>query len=194
MRYLVIYAHPVASSFVSAIHRTIVDALSSAGHDVDDCDLYAEGFQPALTAEERLVYHDAEKNGALVHRDIERLRRCEGLVFVFPTWNYGIPAILKGYIDRVWLPGVAFKLASGHPRSLLGHITRFGVVTTYGSPWWLNALALGHPNKKTFMRGFRRLVSSRARVLWLAQYGMDDIPLSERERFLSHVSERFRRF
>jgi putative NADPH-quinone reductase len=105
-----------------------------------------------------------------------------------------MPAILKGYIDRVWLPGVAFKLGKGHPRSLLGHITRFAVVTTYGSPWWLNALMLGHSNKKVFMSGLRRLVSRHARVLWLAQYGMDDIPLSERERFLSVVADRFRRF
>ena len=60
---------------------------------------------------ERRAYHDVGANRASVAKEIERLTNCEGLVFVFPTWWYGMPAILKGYIDRVWVPGVAFTLA-----------------------------------------------------------------------------------
>ena len=90
-----------------------------------------------------------------------------------------MPAILKGYIDRVLVPGVAFKLQDGRTRPLLHKITRFGVVTTYGSPWWLNKL-IGDPCRSTFMRGIRMLCPSSARTLWLAQYGMDDITADAR--------------
>ena len=58
MRVLVLFAHPVETSFSAALHRAVVDALKAAGHEVDDCDLYAEDFNPVLSREERLDYHD----------------------------------------------------------------------------------------------------------------------------------------
>ena len=194
MRFLVIYAHPVDSSYQCALHKRVVQALAAAGHEVDDCDLYAEGFQPILTRQERLTYYRVGENRTLVPSETERLLKCEGLVFVFPTWWYGMPAILKGYIDRVWLPGVAFELVGGQTQPLLRHIVRFAVVTTYGSPWWLNKLFLGDPNRKVFMRGIRHLFSPRARTMWLAQYGMDDISPAKRELFLEKVDRRLREF
>src|SRR5262245_10613166 len=98
MRFLVVYAHPVEDSFVAALHRCTVTALREAGHTVDDCDLYAEGFDPTLSTAERRAYHDVSKNRAFVPKEIDRLLACDGLVFVFPTWWYGMPAMLKGYI------------------------------------------------------------------------------------------------
>src|SRR5258706_4312251 len=171
-KYLVIFAHAIAESFVSQVHRVIVDTLRARGQEVDDCDLYGEQFQPVMTREERIVYHDSSANAESVKPYVERLRRCNALVFVFPTWNYGVPAILKGYIDRAWLPGVAFDVVNGRVIPMLGHIDRFALVTTYGSSWWLNKFVLGDPNKRMFMKGMRRLVASSGKAVWLAQYGM----------------------
>lgn len=193
MRVLVVYAHPVEESFVAALHQCVLKALRDAGHEVDDCDLNAEGFSPVLTGDERRAYHDVNANRAIGPSDVERLRRCEGLVFVFPTWWYGMPAILKGYIDRVWLPGVAFELKNGRTLPLLHNIVRFAAVTTYGSPWWLNLL-MGNPSRRVFMRGIRYLFARRVRMLWLAQYGMDSADAATRERFLRKVEKRMRAF
>jgi NAD(P)H dehydrogenase (quinone) len=193
MRYLVVYAHPVDDSYVAALHRCVVTTLREAGHTVDDCDLNAEGFHPVLSEAERRAYHDTGANRASIAKEIERLTNCEGLVFVFPTWWYGMPAILKGYIDRVWVPGVAFTLHGGRTLPMLHNITRFAVVTTYGSPWWLNKL-IGDPNRSTLMRGIRMLYAPSARTLWLAQYGMDDITAEKRERFLQKVERKLREF
>jgi NAD(P)H dehydrogenase (quinone) len=194
MRFLVIYAHPIEGSFQSALHRGVVDTLTAAGHEVDDCDLYSENFQPVLGAGERRAYHSAAPDTAAVASEIERLRRAEGLVFVFPTWWFGMPAILKGYIDRVWLPGVAFELKNGRTLPLLRNIRRFAVVTTYGSPWWLNKFVFHDPNRHAFMRGLRYLVSREARILWLALYGMDYRTDLRRRMFLRTVERRLRRF
>jgi NAD(P)H dehydrogenase (quinone) len=191
MRFLVIYAHPVKDSFVSALHQCAVTALKGAGHEVDDCDLYAEGFAPVLSREERIAYHDVAADRAHVSKEIERLRRCNGLVLVFPTWWYGMPAILKGYIDRVWLPGVVFTLDRGRTRPILDNIERFAVVTTYGSPWWLNKLIFD-PNRSMLMRGIRLLFPRVPRALWLAQYGMDAADAATRERFLRKVERALR--
>jgi NAD(P)H dehydrogenase (quinone) len=190
MRFLVVYAHPVEESFQSALHRRIVKTLTEAGHEVDDCDLYAEGFQPVLTRGERRAYHDADANREFATGEIRRLLRCQGLVLVFPTWWFGMPAILKGWFDRVWLPGVAFDLADGRTRPLLHHIERFSVVTTYGSPWWVIKL-MGDPNRRVLMRGMRPLLC-RARMLWLAKYNMDFADEAARDRFLKRVERRMR--
>lgn len=194
MRFLVIYAHPAEDSFQSALHRCVVTALTDAGHEVDNCDLYAESFQPVLTRAERHDYHDGRANRAPVQKDIERLLKCQGLVFVFPTWWYGLPAILKGYFDRVWLPGVAFDIAGSRSIPRLTHIARLGVVTTYGSPWWLNSLYIGNINRRLLLRGIRRLLSPQVRTLWLAQYGVDYVSADVRERFLKKVESRLRSF
>src|SRR2546423_12832050 len=118
MRYLVIYAHPVEESYVSALHRCVTRALAEAGHEVDDCDLYAEGFDPVLSRPERQAYHAVGRNTSHAATHIERLLRAEALVFVFPTWWYGVPAMLKGYLDCVWGPGGAFEVDNGRTRPL----------------------------------------------------------------------------
>jgi NAD(P)H dehydrogenase (quinone) len=194
MRFLIVYAHPLNDSFHAALHRRVVETLTGAGHDVDDCDLYAEGFQPVLSAEERRAYHDTDANRGFAPRDIERLRRCQGLVLVFPTWWFGMPAILKGWFDRVWLPGVAFALADGQTRPLLHGIERFAVVTTYGSPWWVIKL-MGDPNRRVLMgrlAGIRQLMARTARTRWLAMYNMDAAGPASCARFLREVERRMR--
>jgi NAD(P)H dehydrogenase (quinone) len=71
---------------------------------------------------------------------------------------------------------------------------RFAVVTTYGSPWWLNFFVLRNPNRNMWLRGMRPLFSPKVRTLWLARYGMDDIDAATRERFLAKVDQRLRDF
>jgi NAD(P)H dehydrogenase (quinone) len=193
MRFLVIFAHPVESSFVSSLHQRALEALTDAGHEIDDCDLYAERFQPVLSRDERVVYHDTDVNREFVSKEIERLHRCNGLVLIFPTWWYGMPAILKGYLDRVWLPGAAFEVTNGRTLPMLQNIVKFAVITTYGSPWWFNKF-IGDPNKMALMRGVSRLFAKDTRKLWLAQYGMDAIAPTERKTFLQKVRRELRAF
>src|SRR6195256_5312361 len=139
MRVHVVFAHPLPSSFAAAVHRRIVDGLQARGHQVDDLDLYAERFDPVMTLAEREAHYRVGSNLAGVERYVERLRAAEALVLCFPTWWYGMPAILKGWFDSVWLPGVAFTLPEGGGaiRPALHNIRKFAVVTSYGSPWWL---------------------------------------------------------
>ena len=68
------------------------------------------------------------------------------------------------------------------------------IVTTFGSPWWLNNLYVRNPNRTLFLRGIRRLVSPQARTLWLARYGMDYIDKAARERFLQRVRSKMLEF
>ena len=172
MRVLVVFAHPVETSFAAALHRTTMAALTSAGHSVDDCDLYAEGFNPVLSREERLNYHDEEVCTKPVQQYVDRLRAAEALVLNFPVWNFGYPAILKGFFDRVFLPGVSFQLRDGRVRPNLHNIRKLGAVVTYGGARW-RALVMGDPPRKVVKRAVRAVVHPTAKLRYLALYDMN---------------------
>jgi putative NADPH-quinone reductase len=191
MRILVLYAHPNPDSFVSAMHGLVVGALRTAGHEVDDCDLYAEGFDPRMPREQRLAYGDPARNRAGIERQVERLQRAEALVFVYPTWWQGAPAILKGFLDRALLPGVAFGLSRGKMQPRLTNVRRIEVVTSYGSPWWLINLYLLRADRSFIARGLRRFCHPDTRVRWTAFYGMLKASDAKRKAHLARVAARF---
>ncbi|WP_245216713.1 NAD(P)H-dependent oxidoreductase [Neoroseomonas nitratireducens] len=188
-----IHAHPRSDSYSAALRDAARDALLAAGHAVTVRDLYAEGFVAALTAEERERYHTEGANERGIESHVADLRAAEALVLVYPTWWYGLPAILKGWFDRVWSPGVAFRLGDGAIEPLLTNITRIAVVTTYGSPTWL-LWYIGWPDKKLIGRGIRRLCAKGCRLDWLYLNGMDRRGRAELDAFLAKVRLHFSRW
>ena len=191
MRVLVIFAHPLGDSYAATLRDTVVAALEAGAHSVDLCDLYQEDFDPILSAQEWRDYENTSENTRAVSRHVERLRHAEGIIFVFPSWWYGMPAILKGYFDRVWLPGVAFEFGPQAIRPLLMSIRMFGVVTTTGAPEWFTRIYMGNPSRKVLMRGLARLVvAPRAERFWLALYGMENATDAKRTAFIEQVRKR----
>ena len=190
MRVLVIYAHPLSDSYAATLRDTVLSALKAGGHTVDLCDLYQEGFDPVLSAQERRDYRNTSGNARAVSSHVDRLRQAEGAIFVFPSWWYGMPAILKGYFDRVWVPGVAFEFGPQAIRPLLS-IRMFGVVTTTGAPMWFTRIYMGNPSRKVLMRGLARLlVAPRVERFWLALYGMENTTDAKRTAFIEQVGKR----
>jgi putative NADPH-quinone reductase len=184
-RALVLFAHPCAESFSAALHGRVVGALERRGWDVDDCDLHAEGFQPVLTEAERRGYHEVGPNIAPVTGYVERLQAAEALVMVFPVWNFGYPAILKGFLDRVFLPGVSFRLEEGRVRPNLTHIRRLAAVTTYGGTR-LRALLAGDPPRHCVRRAVWHVCRPR-KMRYLAMYDMNRATEARRRAFLDRV-------
>lgn len=194
MRILVVYCHPVETSFNAALHTEVVQRLRGVGHEVDDCDLYAEGFDPVLTRAERLGYHEVPGNRLPVQRYVDRLLRAEALVLCFPTWGFGMPAMLKGFCDRVLVPGVAFDIsASSSVKPLLTHIKRICAVVTYGRPRW-TAMLMGDPPRKSVTRHMRLLTGVKARVDYHAYYHMDMATPPRLQAFKARVGQAMARF
>lgn len=191
MRVLVLYAHPNPESYGAALHRAVVASLREAGHEVDDCDLYAEGFDPVLSREERVGYHDLAGNTLPVAGYVARLRAAEALVLCFPVWNFGYPAILKGFFDRVFLPGVSFKMVDGKVAPNLWTIRKLVAVTTYGGSRW-RALLMGDPPRKLVCRALRAVCHPTARPLYLAHYDMNRATPQSRDGFLATVAKKMR--
>ncbi len=191
MRVLVLFANPVETSFGAALHRQIVDSLRSRGHEVDDCDLNAEGFNPLTSRQERIEYHDPALNRASVAPYVDRLLAAQALVLVFPVWNYGFPAILKGFIDKVFLPGVSFDLGpDGSYRTRPSKVTKLAAVCTYGGNRWRTML-MGDPPRKVVKRSLRSLFGLGATCQYLAHYDMDHTTPERRAGFLAEVKRTF---
>ncbi|MDX1539996.1 MAG: NAD(P)H-dependent oxidoreductase [Geminicoccaceae bacterium] len=194
MRVLLVYCHPVETSFNAALHEAARAALTAAGHVVDDLDLYREGFDPVLGREERLTYHDLSRNREPVHAYVDRLLAAEALVLCFPVWTFGPPALLKGFFDRVLLPGVAFHLGDdGRYRPGLERIRKLAAITTYGQPRW-KALLVGDGPRHLVTRVLRSATGRLVPTRYLALYHMNIAGPPVRERFLARVERTMRRF
>ncbi|WP_172332196.1 NAD(P)H-dependent oxidoreductase [Mangrovicoccus sp. HB161399] len=196
MRALVVYCHPKPDSFNAGVLRLVLEKLDAAGAEVKVSDLYADGFQPILSAGELDSYLDCPGNVGPVEREVEKVRWCDTLIFVYPTWWYGLPAMLKGWLDRVLLPDVAFLMPDQHNATIrpgLTHITRLGVFTTCGASWWLTRF-IGAPGRRTLLRGVRLLCAKRCRTAFAAHYLMDSSTGPSREAHLKRVSAKLDKF
>jgi len=186
MKVHVIYAHPLKDSLAAKLHETVVTSLTEAGHEVDDLDLYADNFDPVLSAEDRIEYHDISINRRKVADYVERLETCDALVLCHPVWNFGWPAILKGYFDRVFLPDVSFKLRDGQLSPGLANIKKLVTVTTYGSKRH-RAFILGDPPRRNGTRFLRVVCNPRVRVQYHALYDMNNVTEARAGAFIDKV-------
>lgn len=178
MRALIVHAHPRPDSFVSTLCNDVIDELRSRGAEVRVHNLYVERFNPVLSEWDR-HQHLAEpevrtSKDPLLKSYVDNLLWCDSLVFVYPTWWSGQPAILKGWLDRVLINGVAWTLTPGaaYIEPNMQHIRRIIVVTTHGSSKWLNALQ-GESGKRVILRSVRALCGVRCRSRWIAMYNID---------------------
>tara|TARA_B100000965_G_scaffold294471_1_gene252436 strand:- start:688 stop:1266 length:579 start_codon:yes stop_codon:yes gene_type:complete len=192
MRTLIVYAHPCAESFSAAIHGTVLKALTDRGWQIDDCDLNAEGFQPVMTVEERRDYHKIPDNTSPVETYVNRLRAAEALIMIFPIWNFGYPAILKGFLDRVFLPGVTFKLKDGEVQPGLTNIKRLAAFTTYGGTR-MRALITGDPPRKCVTRAIR-YACGWPKTLYFGLYDMNNNGPEVLNAHLDRVRNKLQRF
>ena len=187
MNVLVVYCHPNPKSLIAAACDRAVSSLTEAGHDVRVTDLYADGFTPEMTAEERHS-HKAAGIAHELERYADELRWAESLVLVYPTWWSGMPAMLKGWFDRVWVAGVAWSIPEGarRPKGLLRQIRPIVVVTSHGSSKWINVVE-GEAGKRMVSRGIRGICSRRGRTRWCALYDVDNSTAEQRHKFLDRV-------
>ncbi len=191
MRVLVVYAHPLETSYISAIHARIAKALRAGGHEVDDLDLYAERFDPVLSAAQMRVYVDASQNTREVESHVARLRTAEALILVFPVWFDGLPAIMQGYFQRVFVPGVATVIDENglfHPN--LWNLRRLAAVSAYGES--RSAVSRKHDPPRRFVRdNIGVLIDPNGRFDYYALYDMDFSTAARRAAFLRRIERAF---
>jgi putative NADPH-quinone reductase len=189
MQCLVVVAHPLRESFCHTVAAKATATLQAAGHDVAVEDLYGGGFAPALTADERASYYGRPYDAAAVQGEIDRLLATEGLVLCFPTWWFGFPAILKGWFDRTWAPGVAYDHADdlGAIKPRLHGLRRLLAITSLGSPWWVDRLVMGRPVRRTLKTALLGTCAPRCRFDMLSAYKAERLGDEDVRQFSAKV-------
>lgn len=193
-RYLVVYAHPRPDSLAAALRDAVLDGLREAGHEADLADLYADRFDPVLTTAERGAYFEP---GYTPSPEIaaygERLRAADGIVLVFPQWWFNMPAILKGFIDRVFAPGIAFRHNpdGGRLIPLLENLKTVHVVTTTGSPRWVTELYMRNPVRRQIKAGIAAFCGRNVAFRMLSLYALDKTSREKCAAFIARVRGTF---
>lgn len=190
MRALVVHCHPVGTSYSGALREATVRGLRAAGHQVDVIDLAARGFDPVMSRTEWQSY--VSMTGTVpsdLADDVELVKAAGIIVFVYPTWWSAAPAQLKGWIERVFGPGVAFSLLDNKVTPALVNLRRIVTVTTFGSPR-AYTMAMNDNGSRMLRRSLRLVAVNRVRTTRLALFRMDRTTDRSRQTFLERVEKK----
>lgn len=188
MKCLVVIAHPLSDSLCNSLASKAMEQLTKNGHEIVEENLYASEFKPALTADERRSYYGAFDTSDM-EGSVARLLDADVLVLVFPTWWFGFPAILKGWFDRVWAPGIAFENADdlGAIKPKLNKLQNVLVITTLGSPWWVDRLVMFQPVKRIVKLALLGACARNAKLDFLSLYCSEKLSPNAVETFTSKI-------
>lgn len=196
MKCLVVIAHPLQKSLCHALEGTVVAALEESGHSVIVQNLYEENFNACLTVNERQTYYSEIYDKESISKEIQWLTSAELLVLVFPTWWFGFPAILKGWFDRVWAPGVAYDHAPdfGPIKPRLSNLRSTIAVTTLGAQWWVDLFIMGRPVRKVLKRAILGACAPSSQFKMVSLYGAERLDDKTVTGFCSKVRQIIMRF
>lgn len=192
MNVVVVLGHPSADSYCAAIFERIIHALElQSAHSVTAIRLSDEKFATAMSTAERVAY---ETETPLVSGETKRhadvLQQAEALIFVYPTWWSGLPAQLKGWLERVFVLGVAFRFNNnGKIRPNLQNVQHIIGVSTYGSPWRYVKL-INDNGRRTLTRAIRMSTGLRTRTMWRGIYELDTCSQQQREKFVNETVQK----
>jgi len=186
MRAVIVFNHPFEGSFANAILNAVTKGLKDANHEVDLMHLDNDGFNPVMSKADLKAFVEHKPVDSQVIDYNKRLQKADHLIFIFPIWWDLMPAMTKGFIDRVLTPGVVYD---HHPRGfglvpLLKNLKGVTIITTMNKPKIMYSLLIGNLIRKAMLRsvfktmGYKnlnwisfnrvKLVSQEKRVKWLA--------------------------
>ena len=172
------------------MRNAAVSGLEKGGHHVDVIDLASDGFDPVMSYEEWMTYNTAKGIVPDALTDyVALVRKAHILVFVYPTYWSGMPAQMKGWIERVFTHGVAFELNEKHKvRPTMQHVQHLCVISTFGSPY-LYVKFVNDNGRRIVSRAIRVVTGFRTRVHRLALYKMDTATDTQRQKFLVRIEK-----
>ncbi|SNZ06248.1 NAD(P)H-dependent oxidoreductase [Cohaesibacter gelatinilyticus] len=187
---LVVSCHPLKDSLNRHLVETVLAELTKSGANVTHRDLYDAGFDPRLQSHERESYYQGPFDGQALEDEITELTKADHLILIFPTWWFNLPAILKGWFDRVWAPGIAFDHASdlGPIKPRLTGLKSALIITTLGSPAWIDWFWMGRPVKRILQRSLFKVCAPQAKFSYLCLYKAEDASSARLDNFKRKIS------
>lgn len=192
MNVAIIFNHPYEGSYCTAILHAVLSGLQRAGHTVDVLHLDKEGFNPVMTAEDLKAFKEGNAVDPQVIEYKRRLDNAGHLVFIFPIWWELMPAMTKGFIDKVIFPGVAYSYTTkGRGMApLFKNVRGVTVITTMNTPSLLYKLIFGNAIKKALITGTFWKIGYKNRS-WLNLSMVKSASDQKRKKWLANIENRF---
>lgn len=190
MKPVILLAHPYCKSFNHHVKDVVVKTFKEKGKDPVIIDLSEDGFNPVLSTEDLRLYMRGETSDQKV-RDYQKiLSDCDELVIIFPIWWYEAPALLKGFLDKVFLPGFAFDETPDGLIGKLGHIQRTTILTTSEVKTSFMRERVGNPIETSLLETTFEICGIQEDKLWLNCEHIASGSDAERQVFLEKVKAR----
>lgn len=186
MKTLIIFAHPWLGSYNGAILNAVQTGLTNGGHEYDTINLYQENFNPVLSEEELKSYSKGEFLDQKVGEYQQKINDADHIFFIFPIWWEVMPAVLKGFLDKLFIPGWSYDIGStGMIHGKLKNKSAT-VITTMNSPKTFYNLIYSSPIKNSFIRGTLKLCGFK-KVKWFELYRVLTIGDKKRKHWLQKI-------
>jgi putative NADPH-quinone reductase len=183
----IIYAHPYEWSYNRAILDTVMGSLKAHAREYALIDLYRDSFDPVLTKEELAVYGKGDYRDPLVEKYNGILDKTEKVVLIFPIWWYDFPAIMKGFLDKVMLPGSSYSSGENGLRAVR-NIPRTLIITTASASTEALTDNLGDTVNRMMIGVIFKAIGFNGAV-WENFGSIGESTPEERKNFLSKISE-----
>lgn len=186
---LIIYCHPYNKSFNHAILEVIKSNLSNKKKSFNVIDLYQDNFNPIYDKEELRLFHSGDTHDPLVTKYLNLLKKTTEVIFITPLWWNSIPAMLKGFIDKVMKEGegLSHTVSKTGIHGELTNIKHTYVFTTSTSPTFYVRLFLGNGIKHIFVNKTLKQLGMQDRH-WINFGGITNSTLKQRQAYLSKIS------
>lgn len=196
MRVTIIFNHPYEGSYCNAILETVSKGLRKANHEIDLIHLDNDQFNPVMTSSDLKAFRDKSPVDPKVLEYKEKLEKADHLIFIFPIWWELMPAMTKGFIDKVIFPGVAYDYTNKENtrmKPLFNKIKGVTVITTMNTPKLLYRLFFGNAIKKALILGTFWKIGYKNRK-WISFNNVKKVSQEKRIKWLEGLETRFSSF
>lgn len=195
MRTAIVFNHPNEGSYCNAILNAVTTGLQKANHEIDLMHLDNDGFNPVMSKADLKAFVNHKPIDPQVTDYNNRLEKADHLIFIFPIWWDLMPAMTKGFIDRVLSPGVVYD---HHPRGfglvpLLKKLKSITIITTMNKPKIMYSLLIGNLIRKAMLRSVFKTMGYK-NLNWISFTSVKSVSQEKRAEWLTNLENRFSKF
>lgn len=193
MRVAIVFNHPYDGSYCNAILTAVTKGLQKTQHEIDLIHLDKDNFNPVMTSADLKAFRDKKPVDPKVIEYKERLEKADHLIFIFPIWWELMPAMTKGFIDKVIFPGVAYDYTNKENtrmKPLFEKLKSVTVITTMNTPKWLYFVLFGNAIKKALILGTFFKMGYKNRK-WISFNQVKAVTQEKRTKWLTDIESKF---
>lgn len=193
MKVVIVFNHPYEGSFCNAILQAVTNGLNKGSHQIDLIHLDKDKFNPVMTAGDLKGFRDKKPIDPKVIEYSDKIKNADHLVFIFPIWWELMPAMTKGFVDKVIFPGVAYDYTNKENtrmKPLWDNLKGVTMITTMNTPNWLYWLLFGNAIKKAMILGTFWKIGFKNRK-WISFNQVKMVTQEKRQQWLSQIEHKF---